>query len=169
MYSFIPIPPRGFLLSRGGPSYEDVNWTAEQVDFTLQMILDKMINGSESDLKIRNESRGSYTIKCGDKVYVSVEKGKVFMILDSKASGAFRTSGWFWKDRPVKASIKKLLYLLDNHAAITEELKRREELEYKREVAMKALFSAFPEAIAKEFEKHVLESKNGESKENKED
>ncbi len=145
-------------------SYEDVDWTAEQVDFALQLILEKMLNGEKLEYRQEDYGRSNWTIKAGSKVYISVSKSWIFMILDQKAKGSFKPSGLFWKDRPVKASIKKLLHILNNRAAIAAELSLREQNKYKTEIAMKALFNAFPEAVTKEFEKHVLESKNGESK-----
>lgn len=143
-------------------SYVDVDWTSEQVDFALQMALNKFLESSE-DMKVTvNEySRGEYRIQ-SSKFYITISsENRVFMILNNQSAGSYRPSGWFWKDKAVKKTMKTLYGVLSSAEKRALAKAEAEKNKYKKETAMKSLFDAFPEAITEEFEKHVLESKNG--------
>ena len=148
-------------------SYIDVEWTEEQVDFTLQMLINRLINSDENTETAKEEySSDSYRIKCGNKIYVSLNKdmNRIFMILNNESAGSYAPSFLPWKNRAVKKSMKQLYSMLSNAEAMRNARAKAESNKYKSEMAMKSLFSAFPEAMTQEFEKHVLEIENGKSK-----
>lgn len=164
--SYIPRPPRISMKTGKQVSYTDVDWTAEQTNFTLRMVIDKIINMGQDGVSISQDTYAGdqFNIKIGSKVYVTIDSKHVFMILDD-AAGGFWPRWLFWQDREVKATMKELHSALKNRSVQLLRAREEEKYRYKKETAMKALFNAFPEAIAQEFEKHILESKDGKSEE----
>lgn len=165
--SYIPRPPRVSPKNPSGSGhFEEVDWTAEQVDFTLRMIINKIISGDHEGITIGHDASiyNDFTIKMTSKIYVSLRSDYVFMILDNHASGSFQPSGLFWKDRSVKSTMKELLSALNNKADFERKRLEKENNKYKTEVATAALWNAFPDALNAEFEKHVLGEQNVESK-----
>ena len=153
-------------------SYNDVDWTAEQVDFTLRMLLEKIFI-SDNSFVIQEDFRYGhrmYNITNNNGIYVSLRnKSWIFMILNNEAAGSFEPSCLFWQDRVVKKTIKELVHALDNRTSIKLRLAQEETQRKKTETATRALFGAFPEAITKEFEKHVLELEAQNEKEERND
>ena len=147
--------------------YEDVTWTTEQVDFALNMIFNKIIEGKPVTIEADKYTKGSFTVRTGN-AYISLGRydgsRSVFMILD-KASGSYDFKFGFWADKDVKKSYDKLMYYLRNQRTIELTRKAQETQKYKTDVAMKSLFAAFPEAVTQEFEKIVLGDKDGKGEE----
>ena len=140
-------------------AFVDVEWTAEQVDFTLQMLISKLTDEADSSLSIEKKpwSDDAYLVKnSSGTIYVSIHRDRVFMILNNKSSGSFEPNPFFWKDKPVKASLKQIFRILDEAKEHTAKLRKQETID----LAMDSLIKAFPEVIAREFEKHVLEIKD---------
>jgi len=152
--------------------YTDVDWTTEQVQFALDSILSKITDG-DSDITIKPDSwnKTQFTVENRlldqGRVYVSIRKDWIFMILDNKVSGHYKPKYYFWQDRPLKRTMKRILYLLSNQERLELERRAQELKRYKASLAQDALMNSFPEAISKAFEKTVLGVNNGkEDKEN---
>jgi hypothetical protein len=148
----------------------EVDWTADQVNCAVQMVTEKVIN-NDSNIKITRGSLSGgddFTIQStninGPRFYVSVYKnGHAWISLD-KAYGMFRPAFWRWHDKEVKATIKRLYDILNDRSMLEAARAQVEQEKYKTELAMKSLLEAFPDIVNREFEKHVLESKDDAKK-----
>ncbi len=121
-------------------------WTSDQVKMILRGTLSRLLK-EDNGFKIKNEgTSASITRSLGssDSIYVSIDKDsyRLFISLD-ELKGMYTPSVFPWKDKEIKAYIKRLLEVV---AGVTPP-------------AMQIILKCFPDAIDQEFEKQVLEPK----------
>lgn len=147
-------------------SFVNVNWTEDQVVYTLQAVLNKLLSGDESlTIKQDGYEQNCYTVTNNSTVYLYFRKNWIHMILDNNASGAYSPSALPWKDKVIKSNLKQIINFLSNRVSLERAREEAEKNRVANETATRALFNALPEALTVEFEKHILESKDGEENE----
>lgn len=139
----------------------NVDWNAEQVDFSLQMIINKY-NAEPKSVKIScgeyGEEKTVVIVKTNDVAIKIKSRYEVYLYLKG-VSGEFQCSYIPFVDGTVKKKIRFFRNIAFNIAKEEKRLRIQEQEKNNREQTMKALIDTFPEAINEEFEKEFFGKK----------
>lgn len=125
----------------------ELDYSASQIESILSAVRNRLRQDSNSfDVKCKRNGEADITGSVHDNglIYISFDVFRIYVSLNGN-NGLYRPSKLFWIDKEIKALCKEL----SNPTLFSKTFVDR------------LIMNCFPEIISQEFEKHILEVKDG--------
>ncbi len=134
-----------------------VEWSPEQIDFTLEILMKKYKDQPKSIyVKFEQGRQDSVEIRMGTEVTVQLFDNNNIYIRLNTSSGSWENSVFPWKYRSIKKKVSFFRNIANNKEKETRRIHKEEQDALNRKETETALLKTFGDEINSEFEKTFL-------------